>query len=35
MKGATGQPFQVQGGAGLGVDPSEKDVTLFVQDIKG
>jgi hypothetical protein len=34
MKTVTGQEFAVQRGAGLGVDPSRKEVTLFVHYIK-
>jgi hypothetical protein len=34
MKDATGQTFQVRQGNGLGVDPSAKDVTLFVHYLK-
>ena len=34
LKVTTGQDFVVQRGAGLGVDPSRKDVTLFVHYIK-
>lgn len=35
MKTVTKQEFAVQRGAGLGVDPSRKDVTLFVHFVKG
>ncbi len=34
MQSVTGQEFAVQRGAGLGVDPSRKDVTLYVHYIK-
>ncbi len=34
MKAVTGQEFTVQRGAGLGVNPSRKDVTLYVHFIK-
>ena len=34
MKSLTGQDFAVQRGAGLGVDPSRKDVTLYVHYVK-
>jgi len=34
MKSATGQDYAVQRGAGLGVDPARRDVTLFVHYIK-
>src|SRR5262249_35107153 len=34
MKSVTGQEFAVRRGAGLGVEPSRKDVTLFVHYIK-
>jgi hypothetical protein len=34
LKVTTGQDFVVQRGAGLGVDPSRKDMTLFVHYIK-
>jgi hypothetical protein len=34
MQTLTGQTFTVQRGAGLGVDPSRRDVTLFVHYIK-
>ncbi len=35
MKSKTGQNFLLQRGSGLGVDPSQKDVTLFVHYLKG
>jgi DNA repair exonuclease SbcCD ATPase subunit len=35
MKRLTGQDFAVQRGAGLGVDPSQRDVTLYVHYLKG
>ena len=35
MKALTNQDFVVQRGAGLGVDPSRRSVTLFVHFIKG
>ena len=34
MKALTGQDFAVQRGAGLGVDPARKDVTLYVHYVK-
>lgn len=34
MKELTGQDFAVQRGAGLGVDPGKRDVTLFVHYLK-
>jgi hypothetical protein len=34
MKSLTGQEFAVQRGAGLGVDPARKDVTLYVHYVK-
>jgi hypothetical protein len=34
MKSLTGQDFEVQRGAGLGVDPGRKDVTLYVHYVK-
>jgi hypothetical protein len=34
LKGVTGDPFRTQRGAGLGVNPSEKNITLFVHYIK-
>ena len=34
MKTLTGQDFAVQRGAGLGVDPARKDVTLYVHYVK-
>jgi hypothetical protein len=34
MKSLTGQDFAVQRGNGLGVDPSRKDVTLYVHYVK-
>jgi hypothetical protein len=34
MRSLTGQDFAVQRGAGLGVDPSERDRTLFVHYLK-
>jgi hypothetical protein len=34
MQSLTGQEFAVQRGAGLGVDPSRKDVTLYVHYVK-
>lgn len=34
MKSLTGQEFAVQRGAGLGVDPALRDVTLFVHYVK-
>jgi hypothetical protein len=34
LKSATGQTFVVQRGAGLGVDPARRDVTLFVHYVK-
>lgn len=34
MKAATGQDFAVQRGAGLGVDPARRNVTLFVHYLK-
>jgi hypothetical protein len=34
MKLLTGQKFAVQRGAGLGVDPSRRDVTLYVHYVK-
>jgi hypothetical protein len=35
MKSLTGQDFAVQRGAGLGVDPSRRDVTLYIHYAKG
>lgn len=34
MKSLTGQEFAVQRGAGLGVDPSRRDVTIYVHYVK-
>lgn len=34
MKSLTGQDFAVQRGAGLGVDPARKDVTLYIHYVK-
>jgi hypothetical protein len=34
LKQLTGTPFAIQRGSGLGVDPSQRDVTLFVHYIK-
>ncbi len=34
MKSLTGQDFAVQRGAGLGVDPARKDITLYVHYVK-
>jgi hypothetical protein len=34
MKSLTGQDFEVQRGAGLGVDPARKDVTLYLHYVK-
>ena len=34
MKALTGQDFAVQRGAGLGVDPARKDVTLYVHYVR-
>ena len=34
MKELTGQDFAAQRGAGLGVEPSRRDVTLFVHYVK-
>jgi hypothetical protein len=34
LKDWTGEEFQVQSGNGLGVDPSQRDVTLFVHYLK-
>jgi hypothetical protein len=35
MKSKTGQDFSVRRGGGLGVDPSRKELTLFVHYVKG
>ena len=35
MKSLTGKEFAVQRGAGLGVDPARRDVTLYVHYVKG
>lgn len=35
LNGLTGQEFAVRQGSGLGVDPSQRDVTLFVHYVKG
>ena len=34
LKSMTGEPFRIQRGAGLGVNPSERNITLFVHYIK-
>jgi hypothetical protein len=34
MSAQTGQDFVVQRGAGLGVDPARRDVTLYVHYVK-